>query len=199
MVALEEIFRGGNLLRVISGTAKGRALYAPNGLAARPTAAMAREALFNVLNDVEGYTVLDLFAGTGAVGIEALSRGAKSAVFVDISRENIEIVNKNIEKTGFIEKAEIYLQDANRAAKSLLEKHRVFDIIYIDPPYDKSIEFLSEILKNVEAIMDVDGICIIERRKNDDVPEYGKLGFVEVKTKIYSGTSITFLRKEEAE
>ena len=181
------------MLRVISGDAKGRALYAPAGLTARPTSAMVREALFNILNDVGGSTVLDLFAGTGAIGIEALSRGAESAVFVDISRECIDIIKKNIDKTGFENKAEVFLCDAKKAIKILFEKRRAFDIIYIDPPYDRPTEFLYEILKNVASIMNPTGVCIVERRKSDASLGYDKLGFSEIKTKIYSNAQLVFL------
>ena len=188
------------MFRVISGTSRGRTLFSPNGFVARPTASMAREALFNVLSDkVRGSAVLDLFAGTGAIGIEALSCGAKSAVFVDASKDCIGIVKKNIEKMGFADKSEVHLSDANRALKNLFEKRRNFDIIYLDPPYDNSSEFLIEILKNVKKVMSLDGVCVVERRKTDDVLNYEKHGFVEIKTKTYSNARLVFLNKAKTE
>ena len=182
-------------MRVISGSAKGHMLFAPVNLPARPTTGNVREALFNVLFNVNGYAFLDLFAGTGAVGIEALSRGAESAVFVDISPECINIIKRNVEKTNFTAKSEIIRSDAMSALKALSAKGRSFDIIYIDPPYDMTGEALIEILLSLKCnnLINKDGLCVIERRKNASDFDYTRTGFILTKKKVYSNAQLLFI------
>lgn len=120
-------------MRVISGTAKGRKLKEPGGHAIRPTTDMVKESVFNIIQfDIEGRRVLDLFAGTGQLGIEALSRGAASAVFVDESNEALQLVRENIRHMGFEDRATVTKGDA----VSFLKHGGKYDIIFLDPPYD---------------------------------------------------------------
>jgi 16S rRNA (guanine966-N2)-methyltransferase len=137
-------------MRVVAGTAKGRRLRAPAGMRVRPTADHVRQAIFDILGDsVVDARVLDVFAGTGAMGIEALSRGAREAVFVDASREACSIVLSNLEATGLRSAGVIRRADAER----WLSRRRVdpFDLVVIDPPYDRGLRFVAKILEKLVA------------------------------------------------
>ena len=123
----------GHNLRVIGGTAGGRRLKEPVGFSIRPTTDMVKESVFNIIQfDIEGRRVLDLFAGTGQLGIEALSRGAKSAVFVDSRPEAVRLIWDNIKICGFTDAVSVYTRDA---LKYLADKEK-YDLIFLDPPYD---------------------------------------------------------------
>jgi len=126
------------MLRVIGGSAKGRKLKAPKGLKTRPTSERVREALFDILGpEVIGASFLDLFAGSGAVGIEALSRGAGKVVFVEKDNHVRKTIRENLDICGFSEQARIWAKDARMVLDSY--KFKPFDIIFIDPPYDSTL------------------------------------------------------------
>ena len=136
-------------MRIISGTARGTKLYTLDGLETRPTLDRVKESLFNIIqSEIKDSVVLDLFSGSGAIGLELLSRGAKKAILCDKSKEAIQIINKNVQKTHLQDKAEIYNMDFKTAIKKL--KNQEFDIIYIDPPYvtDYVKIAIEEIVKN---------------------------------------------------
>ena len=121
-------------MRVITGTARGKRLLSPEGLDTRPTADRVKEAIFNIIQfDVEGRHVLDLFCGSGQLGIEALSRGAYSCVFADMDRRAADIARKNIESCRFTEQSEVFCSDSI-ALLSRMKKGR-FGLIFLDPPY----------------------------------------------------------------
>jgi len=123
-------------MRVISGTVRGRKLKEPLGFDIRPTSDMVKEAVFNIIQfDIEGRRVLDLFAGTGQLGIEALSRGAKSVVFVDSSPDAIKLIYENIGLCGLKDASTVYRRDALRYLKHC----ETFDLIFMDPPYDSAL------------------------------------------------------------
>ena len=131
-------------MRVVAGKARGIRLSVPKGIDIRPTSDRAKEAVFNSLHSrsaIEGAEVLDLFAGTGALGIEALSRGAKKATFVDKSSESLELVKENLKKSGFEKKAEIVKEDS---LNWLQKSSKSPDLVLLDPPY--SFENWSELL-----------------------------------------------------
>ena len=126
----------GNIInmRIISGKARGTKLSTLDGTATRPTLDRVKESLFNIIqNDIEDSTVLDLFSGSGAIGLEFLSRGAKRAVLCDSSKDAIKIIKQNVQKTHFEEKVEVYNMEFTKLVERL--QNQKFDIIYIDPPY----------------------------------------------------------------
>ena len=126
----------GNIInmRIISGKARGTKLYTLDGTATRPTLDRVKESLFNIIqNDIEDSTVLDLFSGSGAIGLEFLSRGAKRAVLCDSSKDAIKIIKQNVQKTHFEVKVEVYNMEFTKLVERL--QNQKFDIIYIDPPY----------------------------------------------------------------
>lgn len=123
-------------MRVISGQAKGHPLKAVPGNHTRPTTDKVKESMFSIIGPYfDGDRVLDLFAGTGGLGIEALSRGAEHAVFIDANAKSIEVVKGNLASTRLAGKAEVYRNDASRALKLLERQGKPFDLLFLDPPY----------------------------------------------------------------
>src|SRR5262249_18507743 len=124
-------------MRVIAGSARGRRLSAPKGSSTRPTPDRVREALFSILyGQVEEARVLDCFAGTGALGIEALSRGAKSAVFIEHDSPTANLVRQNLQSIGFADKGRVIAKSAASAIADLAKNGERFDLLFFDPPYD---------------------------------------------------------------
>ncbi|HHU04924.1 MAG TPA: 16S rRNA (guanine(966)-N(2))-methyltransferase RsmD [Clostridiales bacterium] len=154
-------------MRVITGLARGRKLKEPEGVAIRPTSDMVKESIFNIIQyDVEGRSVLDLFAGTGQLGIEALSRGAATVTFVDESASAIKLVKENLKRTE-LPGGKTVLGDALK----FLEHPGKFDLIFIDPPYatglmNKSLQKIFEFDK-----LNENGIIICESKKDLEMPE----------------------------
>ncbi len=148
-------------MRVISGTARGRKLLEPDGMKIRPSTDKVKESLFNIIQfDIEGRRVLDLFAGSGQLGIEALSRGAAMCVFVDESPEAIKLVSENIRRCGLSEGATVVRGDAF----SFLERGGKFDLIFLDPPYEtKSLDRALERIIEFDILRD-NGIIICESK-----------------------------------
>ena len=170
-------------MRVITGSARGRKLVSPEGNDVRPTTDKVKESIFNIIQfDVQSACVLDLFAGSGQLGIEALSRGAESAVFVDNSRKSLEIVKKNIDVCKFTDSAETVLGDASSYLVSCRKK---FDIVFLDPPYHKDL--CVNALGLLSSVLNEDAIVICETQNDEVLPEEcGNL----IISKVYSYSSI---------
>ena len=153
-------------MRVITGTARGRRLKTPENYDIRPTTDNVKESVFNILQfDIEGRRVLDLFAGTGQLGIECLSRGAAEAVFVDESREAVKIVRENLALCNF--KAAVIQANSLEFIKTCGK----FDLIFIDPPYDAGLyENVLETINSVDILSD-GGIMICEARRETPLPD----------------------------
>lgn len=179
-------------MRVISGTARGKKLSSLEGLETRPTLDRVKEALFNIIQfDIKEANVLDLFSGSGAIAIEALSRGASSAILCDRSPNAIRIINKNLEDTRLKDKAEVINKDYLQALSKLKNESEKFDIIFLDPPYksdyiEKSIENILKydlLAKDGIIIAETDDENIIEKiKKNKDIEIYDarKYGIVHI-------------------
>ena len=161
---------GIDILRVITGIAKGYKLKTVKGLNTRPTSDKVKGALFNILaGRIEGSSVLDLFAGTGNLGIEALSRGADLAVFIDKSPESISVIKENLKHTRLEDKATVIPGDVLVILKKMSIVHKKYDIIFMDPPYNKNL--VQETLKIIEEndIINEKGIIVAERSVKDDI------------------------------
>jgi 16S rRNA (guanine966-N2)-methyltransferase len=158
-------------MRIIAGTARGRRLLAPRSEAIRPTADRVRESIFNVLGQsLSGQEVLDLFAGTGALALEALSRGAGGAVLVDSDREAIRLCKANAEGLGFVDRVRILNSPVARAIKLLQREGARFDLIFADPPY--AARELAQIVGAVEAaaLFNPGGVFCVEHDKRKAAP-----------------------------
>lgn len=181
-------------MRVITGSARGRKLVAPEGFDVRPTADKVKEGIFSAIQfNIEGAYVLDLFAGSGQMGIEALSRGAERAVFVDSSQRSLRCVNENLRATKFERYAEVINRDSYDYIKHTAKK---FDIIILDPPY--CFNHINNILPFVADKLNDGGYIICEYEKEADIdiiPDSLKVK----KTYKYGKINVTILYKEVAE
>ena len=180
-------------MRVISGKARGVALKTPDGMATRPTADRVKEALFSIIQfDLPGAKVLDLFGGTGQLGIEALSRGAKSAVFIDEREDACRLIKENLRRTKLEEQGCVVRSDYQTYLKNTQEK---FDIILLDPPYAEI--FLENSLKMITEIdiLQSSGIIVTERPLGKDLP-WGFNGYTRSKDYKYGKTLLTLYRKD---
>lgn len=184
-------------MRVIAGSARSVPLITPKGLDTRPTSDQIKETLFNMLQGyVEGSKFLDLFAGSGQIGVEALSRGAKFAAFVEKSDEAVKCIKANVDKTKFTDKALVLKMEVLSGIRALEIEKRKFDIIFVDPPYNQGLEQgILNVLAN-STILDEDVIIIVEANKNTDFSYVDELGFNIVKDKIYKNNRHLFLRKK---
>ncbi|WP_026476453.1 16S rRNA (guanine(966)-N(2))-methyltransferase RsmD [Alkaliphilus transvaalensis] len=184
-------------MRVISGKARGHRLKPPEGMDVRPTSDRVKESVFNIIQDylIDGI-IVDLFAGTGNLGIESLSRGAQKAYFVDESRKSVEIIKYNLEKTRLKEGAEILTIDALSGIKRLAHQNVKADVIFMDPPYSRGLVSQALDLIAEHKLLKVDGIIVAEHDKNDEVPEGNQL-LICTRRKDYGNTSISFYQLRE--
>ena len=182
------------ILRIIAGTAKGHKIKTPKGIFLRPTSDRVKESLFNILSGmIAGADVLDLYAGTGNLGIEALSRGAGSAVFVDREPANCSLIRENLIHTKLMGNARIIRSDALKAIEKLSGERLKFDIIFLDPPYNKKI--IEKALKYIENndIIKKSGVIAAERDIDEEVPE--KTSVLKlVRNERYGDTVLSFYR-----
>ena len=179
-------------MRVITGTARGIQLKTPEGMVTRPTTDRVKEAMFSIIHfDIPGARVLDLFGGTGQLGIEALSRGAKSAVFVDAGEPACRLIKENLKKTRLEGQGRVvrsdYLEYLSRCRES-------FDIILLDPPYAEV--FLENALKKITEIdiLSENGIIVAERPLGKELP-WEFAGFERSKDYKYGNTLVTIYRR----
>lgn len=156
------------MIRIIGGTAGGRKLFGPPGLRFRPTTGRVKEFIFSYLSEaVEDARILDLFSGTGSLGIEALSRGAKEVVFVEKSFQSLKILEKNLKLSGFVNMAAVFPGDVFRVLKKLGERGERFDFILADPPFKGALR--EKIVKTVEesGVLKAEGLLIVEHEVHD--------------------------------
>ncbi len=158
-------------MRIISGTSKGRKLVTPKRYSLRPTSDRVKESLFNILaSEIEGKVVLDLFAGTGNLGIEALSRGAKRVIFVEKGRQALRLIQTNLNQFGLEDRSEILPKDVNRAIGILKQRGECFDLILMDPPYEKGLIQRTLMKLNSHQIYHRDSILVIEHDRREPLP-----------------------------
>lgn len=183
-------------MRIIAGSARSLPLKTIEGMDTRPTTDKIKETLFNILQaDIPGCYFLDLFAGSGQIGLEAISRGAKKAVFVENSKKASACIEDNIKFTKFTEEASLMTMDV-RSAISMLEGKYQFDVIFMDPPYNMDLEKEVLALLSHSSIVKPDTIIIVEASCDtefDDVEEYG---FELTRYKKYKTNAHAFLRRK---
>ena len=182
-------------MRVISGSNRGMNLVAPEGMDTRPTTDRIKETLFNMISfDIYDCRFLDLFSGSGQIGIEALSRGAKEAVFVEKDKKAYECIEKNLEKARLVDRASILKTDVSMALNRL-NGHDAFDIVFMDPPYNKQIE--KSVLEQLagSSIISEDTIIIVEASLETEFDYISSIGYTITKEKVYKTNKHIFLKK----
>lgn len=184
-------------MRVIAGSARSVPLITPKGLETRPTSDQIKETLFNMLQGyVEGSRFLDLYAGSGQIGVEALSRGAEFAAFVEKSDEAVKCIKSNVTKTKFSDKSLVLKMEVLSGIRTLELEKKQFDIIFIDPPYNQGLEKGILTALTASNILDEDVIIIVEANKNTDFSYVDELSLKIVKDKLYKNNRHLFLRKK---
>jgi 16S rRNA (guanine966-N2)-methyltransferase len=148
-------------MRIIAGDRKGAKIFAPKGRSTRPTGDRVREAAFRLIGPVEGAKVLDLFAGSGAMGLEALSRGAARAVFVESDREACRVIERNLAKLD-LRGARIVCADARRTLSSDAAAGRRYDLILVDPPYEEYRQLQRTLAVYLPRLLEADGVVVVE-------------------------------------
>ena len=181
-------------MRVITGLARGRRLETLPGDATRPTGEKVKESVFSSIQfDIEGRRVLDLFAGSGQLGIEALSRGASGCVFVDKNIEAVQVIKRNLQHTGLMEKAQVLGTDA---VGYLTRPNDRFDLVFLDPPY--ASDLLEQVLTKVEPLVNDGGIIVCETNESTQLPM--RLGrFYLAKTSRFGQAYIRIYRYNNGE
>jgi 16S rRNA (guanine966-N2)-methyltransferase len=181
------------VLRVIAGELRGRNLHTVAGLATRPTADRTREAIFNILGPgIRGAHVLDLFAGTGAFGIEALSRGAASALFIEMDRQALAVLARNIQGCGLAERAAAIRWDAARNLDCLRHRDPLFRLVFMDPPYRQSL--VAPALSHLHSArcLAPSARLVVEHGRDDPLPEPGDAYLLHDQRR-YGKTLVSFL------
>ncbi len=181
-------------MRVISGTARGTKLYSLDGEKTRPTLDRVKESVFNIIqNEIKESFFLDLFSGSGAISIEALSRGAKKVIACDKSKDAIKIIKKNIEKTHMEDKIIIYNEDYLECLKKI--KDTVFDLVYLDPPYktDYALEAIKLILDL--NLIDDNSIIIVETDDEKKLKKIEEEKIQIIDKRKYGRAVIAFIKK----
>ena len=183
-------------MRVISGLRKGHRLKSPKGIDIRPTEDKVKESIFNILGRIdEDSTILDLFGGSGSIGIEFLSRGAKECFFVDISSNSISCIKDNLLHTKLNASATVIKSDSLKTIMDLHSKNLKFDYIYLDPPFRHN-QLLFQVLStlNEYPILNIDGILIIEH-ESELIMEDCMLSFDKIDERRYGSKTISFFKE----
>jgi 16S rRNA (guanine966-N2)-methyltransferase len=186
-------------MRVIAGSLRGRVFKAPRGAATRPTSDRVREALFSIIGDVGGMQVIDLYAGTGALGIEALSRGAEHATFVDHARQAITVLRGNVRDLGIEQRCTVLPVRVERLVSAPLLRGDGFDLVLADPPYRALCD--AKVLEALAALLGGDASTVV-RRGGKVVLEHSKSllppafpGLLHEDLRIYGDTALSFYRR----
>lgn len=181
-------------MRVISGSSRGKKLFSLEGSDTRPTTDRVKESIFNIISPhIYGSKVLDLFAGSGALGIEALSRGANAAVFCEKNRKAIEIIERNLSATGLSDKSVIEKTDS---FEYLSKSNCIFDIIFIDPPYASGFYDIALSLIAKRNILSGDGIIVTERSSSMSAPS--DKDFELVTDRKYGNSTVSIFKRMES-
>jgi len=179
-------------MRIIGGIHKGRKIKSVKGALTRPTTDFIREALFNIISDrVLGCCFLDLFAGTGAVGLEALSRGAEKAIFIEKNATACSVIKENLKDLNMVNKGLVVKDDVIAAIEKLTLDRYVFDIIFLDPPYYKN--HVEETLEALKKLNIDESLVVVQHPKEES---FSFDGFTCLKYKKYGRNALTFLVKE---
>ena len=178
-------------MRIIAGSRKGARIFAPKGRDTRPTGDRVREAVFNLVGAVDGMHVLDLYAGSGAMGLEALLRGAESATFVEADRAAAETIVRNLDKLG-LAGATVLREDAPRKLAADVAAGRRYDLVLIDPPYRMLSGLLPMLATHLPAVVEADGLVVVE----SDAREEPELPLPKRTSRRYGSARVTVFTAE---
>lgn len=181
-------------MRVVAGTLGGRSLFAPKGQTVRPTPDRVREALFSALGDLEGATFLDLYAGTGAISFEAISRGAVRATAVERDKRALEVIKRNATTLDVGPRLELIASDVKTALPRFSAGTKRFDVIFADPPYAEAALLLPEVLTTALIVMAEGGLTVLEHSSREEAPA-APPGLTLERTKKYGETALAFYRR----
>lgn len=183
-------------MRIVAGTARGRTLKGPKGEGLRPTADRVRESIFNILGQwCEGQVVLDLFAGTGALALEALSRGAARAVLVDSGREALGLCRENASALGLADRARIVAASVDeRAVAKVVAEAGPFDLVFADPPYAAQTPAQIASLVARAGALKEEGVLVVEHDRRVEAPEEQE-GLARTDTRRFGDTAVSFYRR----
>lgn len=187
-------------MRIISGSARGRRLLPPKNERIRPTADRVKESLFNILTVMMGTfadrRVLDIFAGTGNLGIEALSRGAADALFIDENREAVALVRKNLALAGFVERGKVIQKEALSALRSLDNGASTYGLVFLDPPYQQGLSGEVMTVLAASSLIDDSSVVVVETAARETLPDtFGRLR--EIDRRVYGDTALAFFMLEK--
>ncbi len=182
------------MLRITGGQCRGMNLVSPPGHTVRPATARVRQWIFDVLGSPEGDTVLDLFAGTGAVGLEAMSRGAAHTLFVETARPALVALEQNVVRTGYGEQTEVWQVDAERALTRLKEEGRTFTLCFCDPPY-RYVRLARLLAESILEVVAPGGTLVVEHRGAE---ELAPGGLTLVREKAFGDTVLSIWTAPEA-
>lgn len=180
-------------MRILTGQSKGKKLKTPRGKSLRPTSARIKKSIFDILSsEVPGTKVLDLFAGSGNLGIEALSLGALSCVFVEKNPATAGIITQNLRSLEYTKQSRILNFDFRKALSMLSAENCGFDLVFVDPPYElyKKTE-PHELARDIRSVIGAKGVMVIEHPSGNVINSEG----LNVRTRKYGGTSVSFLRR----
>ena len=183
-------------MRIIGGEARGRTLHFPSGSKERPTSDFLRENLFNLLGSLQNKSFLDLFAGSGSVGLEAISRGAQGVFFVEKNKHLVEVIKKNIQTCCLDKNCRIIAGDIEFGLRDLFRKKYEFDIIFADPPYNHDL--VEETLKFLSKyhVLKEDGIIVIQHSIKEKFSEPADDNIYQTDQRKYGDNALTFLKME---
>lgn len=186
-------------MRVIAGERKGFRLESVKGQDTRPTSDKVKEALFHGIGPFfDGGWVLDLYGGTGNLGIEALSRGMEHAIFVDQSKNAIRVIQNNLAHTGYTDRSEVYLNHADRALRALAKRGASFQLILLDPPYARAGQALPSHIQFIDefSLLDRGGTIVAEHAQSLKLPQHIG-GLTITKTMIFGDTAVTIFQYDK--
>ncbi len=184
-------------MRIISGSAKGKKLYSPKGRAVRPTADRVKKSIFDILGDrCKGTRVLDLFSGTGNLGLEAISRGAREVVFVENSRSALHVLERNISLCAFDSHAVVMAMSVPRGLSLMGKRGETFGVVFADPPYGRG--WVDKTIKQILAnnVLSPNGTIVMEHAPHE-FPSGGQGKLITLRQKTYGDTAISFLGYEK--
>ncbi len=186
-------------MRIVAGTLGGRRLVAPTGVGTRPTSDRVREALFSILGPLDGHDVLDLFAGSGALGLEALSRGARSATFVDHDPAAVRAIRQNIAMVDDANSASVVARDWRAAIRTLRADQRRFTLCFVDPPYDDLATIASQLATVLTPVLAPAATVVVEHAARSGTLDLPGFTLRHRSDRTYGGTAIVIATMDHSQ